>query len=175
MDRNKPLTGSRGPKSKITQQPPDLFIALGQKASTSRDVETKRSVPLTKSSSSSHLQPGPSKGSCRYLLLVLNKVYIFIDRKREASSSSLQVGSSAKKLKANIPGRPQGLPSTSLLPSERVSSQPSAEPWDALVLECEAQDLFDNVMNSVHAGNVDKAVIIGRNGANIFLCRCRMF
>lgn len=80
------------------------------------------------------------------------------DRKREASSSSLQVTSSAKKLKTNVPGRPQGLPSTPLLPSERIGAQPSAEPWEALVAECEPQDLFDNIMNNAHGGNVDKAV-----------------
>lgn len=70
----------------------------------------------------------------------------------------MQVTSSAKKLKTNVPGRPQGLPSTSLLPNERIGAQPSAEPWESLVTECEPQDLFDNIMNNAHAGNVDKAV-----------------
>lgn len=46
MDRNKPALGTRGPKSKITQQPPDLFIALGAKAGSSRDSDPKRNVPI---------------------------------------------------------------------------------------------------------------------------------
>lgn len=56
MDRNKQPSSSRGPKSKITQQPPDLFIALGSKQSTSRD-DGKRSVSLSKSSPS-HINAG---------------------------------------------------------------------------------------------------------------------
>lgn len=79
------------------------------------------------------------------------------DRKREGSSSSLPVPS-AKKLKGSIPGRPQGLPSSSVLSSERIGAQPSVEPWEALAVECEPQELFDSVMNNAHAGNVDKAV-----------------
>lgn len=62
MDRNKPPAGTRGPKGKITQQPPDMFIALGQKSSTSRDADSKRTVPLPKTSTGVHLQPGSSKG-----------------------------------------------------------------------------------------------------------------
>lgn len=68
MDRNKSAPGARGPKGKITQQPPDMFIALGQKSSTSRDVDSKRAVPLPKSSTGAHLQPGTSKS----ILLLIN-------------------------------------------------------------------------------------------------------
>lgn len=56
MDRGKSASSSRGPKSKITQQPPDLFIALGSKQSTSRE-DSKRSASLSKSSPS-HISQG---------------------------------------------------------------------------------------------------------------------
>lgn len=148
MDRNKPLPGSRGPKSKITQQPPDLFFALGQKSSTST-ADSKRTVPLPKPSSSSHLQPSSSK--------------VPPDRKREGSSSSLQIAP-AKKLKVALPGRAPGLPSTSLLASDRLVAQPSVEPWEALVLESEPQDVFDLIITNSQAGNTDKAV------SNLFVC-----
>lgn len=52
MDRSKPITGSRGPKAKITQQPPDMFIALGSKQSSSSREDSKRSVPSSKPSTS---------------------------------------------------------------------------------------------------------------------------
>lgn len=78
------------------------------------------------------------------------------DRKREASSSSLQVSSSSKKMKVSLPVRPTGLPST--LSADRVSSQPTVEPWEALILECEPQDLFDQIMTNSNAGNTDRAV-----------------
>lgn len=58
MDRAKQSSGSRGPKSKITQQPPELFIALGSKQSSSRD-DSKRNVALPKAPSQSS-----SKGKC---------------------------------------------------------------------------------------------------------------
>lgn len=61
MDRGKQIPGARGPKNKVTQQPPDLFIALGSKQSSSRDNDPKRPVPLSKSSSS-HLPATSSKG-----------------------------------------------------------------------------------------------------------------
>lgn len=56
MDRSKQTPAQRGPKSKITQQPPDLFIALGSKQSSSRD-DSKRSTSLSKSSPS-HISTG---------------------------------------------------------------------------------------------------------------------
>lgn len=58
MDRNKQTPAQRGPKSKLAQQPPDLFIALGSKQSNSRD-DSKRSTTLSKSSPS-HITPGMS-------------------------------------------------------------------------------------------------------------------
>lgn len=144
MDRNKPASSSRGPKSKITQQPPDLFIALGQKPSSSRDVDPKRPVPLPKATSTSHLQPSTSKGPS--------------DRKREGNSSSLQSGPQTKKLKVNIPGRPTTLTQPGLLGTDRIVTQPSAEPWESLVLECEPQEVFDQILISAQAGNTDKSV-----------------
>lgn len=61
MERNKPPSGTRGPKAKITQQLPDSFIALGAKQSSPRD-DPKRAVPLPKSTVGSHLAPSASKG-----------------------------------------------------------------------------------------------------------------
>lgn len=76
MDRGKPIPGARGPKNKITQQPPDLFIALGSKQSSSRD-DPKRPVPLPKPSTS-HLPSTSSKGNvCTFQL---SKIFNFIFR-----------------------------------------------------------------------------------------------
>lgn len=61
MDRGKATPGTRGPKSKITQQLPDSFIALGAKQGSPRD-DPKRTVPLPKSSVTSHLAASSSKG-----------------------------------------------------------------------------------------------------------------
>lgn len=61
MDRGKSTPGTRGPKSKITQQLPDSFIALGAKQGSPRD-DPKRTVPLPKSSVTSHLTASSSKG-----------------------------------------------------------------------------------------------------------------
>lgn len=61
MERNKSGPGTRGPKSKITQQLPDSFIALGAKQSSPRD-DPKRTVPLPKSSVSSHIAGSSGKG-----------------------------------------------------------------------------------------------------------------
>ncbi|KAB0795233.1 hypothetical protein PPYR_12072 [Photinus pyralis] len=144
MDRNKGSSSNRGPKGKVTQQPPDTFIALGAKPSSSRDVDSKRSTSLSKPSSA-HLQSSSSK--------------VIPERKREASSTNLQPATSSKKIKTNIPGRSPAL-GTSPSPhttSERGGSN-AIEPWESLALECEASDLFDTVASLTNAGNTDKAV-----------------
>ncbi|EEZ98703.1 integrator complex subunit 1 [Tribolium castaneum] len=140
MDRNKPgqSQATRGPKAKITQQPPDLFIALGAKQSSPRD-DPKRSVPLPKTSTASHLQTSSSK--------VTDKL------KREGTSSSLTVPPS-KKMKVAIPGSRPGPSTSSILPVERMG----VEPWEALAVDCETSDLFESIMAAVNAGNTDKAV-----------------
>lgn len=61
MDRGKLTGAARGPKGKVTQQPPDTFIALGAKSSSGRDADSKRNVPLPK-----HVQTGTSKGKLSY-------------------------------------------------------------------------------------------------------------
>lgn len=150
MDRNKQIPGTRGPKAKITQQPPDLFIALGAKQSSPRD-DPKRPVPIPKTTVSSHLQSSSS-----------SKVTTSTKLKREGSSTSLPVPSS-KKMKVNMPVR-SGLPgpssAASLLPVERLNPpQPTnIEPWEAFAVECEITDLFENVINNMQTGNVEKAV-----------------
>ncbi|KAK4876341.1 hypothetical protein RN001_012763 [Aquatica leii] len=142
MDRNKSSSSSRGPKSKVTQQPPDTFIALGAKPSSSRD-DPKRSSSLAKPSTS-HLQSSSTKS--------------IPERKREASSSSLQSASTSKKIKSSISGRsaPIGSSSSSHTSTERAGT--AAEPWETFALECESSELFDNVITLANAGNVDKAV-----------------
>ncbi|GJQ80377.1 hypothetical protein Trydic_g12240 [Trypoxylus dichotomus] len=145
MDRGKPLPGSRGPKSKITQQPPDLFIALGSKQSSSRD-DPKRPVPLSKPSTS-HLPPSSSKGQA--------------ERKREGSSSSLQAVPPSKKIKVTLPNRAPGVavPGLSnLLPAERNLNQIGSEPWENLAIDCDPCDLTELVLNNAQLGNSDKAV-----------------
>ncbi|CAH0555452.1 unnamed protein product [Brassicogethes aeneus] len=145
MDRNKPVPGVRGPKAKVTQQPPNHFIALG-KQSTSRD-DSKRTVPLP-TTVTSHLSTSSSKAPVDKL-------------KREASSSSLSVPPS-KKLKVSIPGARPGIASTSNtggLQIDRISgSQTGVEPWETLAVDCEATDLFEAVMSSLQSGNTDKAI-----------------
>jgi hypothetical protein len=144
MDRNKPgqSQGSRGHKAKITQQPPDLFIALGAKQSSPRD-DPKRSVPLPKTTVSSHLQASSSK--------VPDKL------KREGSSSSLSGVPPSKKMKVALPGARTGIAGTStssMIPLERMG----VEPWEALAVDCESADLFENIMSAVNSGNNEKAV-----------------
>ena len=144
MDRNKPgqSQGTRGPKAKITQQPPDLFIALGAKQSSPRD-DPKRTVPLPKTTGSSHLPSTSSK--------VPDKL------KREGSSSSLSAVPPSKKMKVTLPGARPGMPgpsSSSMMPIERMG----VEPWEALATDCESAELFENIMTAVNAGNTDKAV-----------------
>lgn len=68
----------------------------------------------------------------------------------------MQVASSSKKMKVALPVRPPGLPST--LSTDRASSLPAVEPWEALAVECEPQELFDQIMTNTHGGNVDRAV-----------------
>ncbi|KAF5307904.1 hypothetical protein FQR65_LT06471 [Abscondita terminalis] len=143
MDRNKGSSSSRGSKSKVTQQPPDTFIALGAKPSSSRD-DSKRSTSLSKPSTS-HLQSSSSKS--------------LPERKREASSSNLQASSStSKKIKSSISGRSPGIgsSSTSHTTSERANA--AIEPWESLALECESTELFDTVITIANAGSTDKAV-----------------
>ncbi|XP_063908867.1 integrator complex subunit 1 isoform X2 [Zophobas morio] len=144
MDRNKPgqSQGTRGPKAKITQQPPDLFIALGAKQSSPRD-DPKRTVPLPKTTGSSHLPSTSSK--------VPDKL------KREGSSSSLSAVPPSKKMKVTLPGARPGMPgpsSSSMMPIERMG----VEPWEALATDCESAELFENIMTAVNAGNTDKAI-----------------
>lgn len=144
MDRNKSgqSQSTRGPKAKITQQPPDLFIALGAKQSSPRD-DPKRSVPLPKTTASSHLQASTSKVSEKL--------------KREGSSSSLTAVPPSKKIKVAIPGGRAipGPSSSSIMPLERMGT----EPWEALAIECDSCELFENIMAAVNAGNTDKAVL----------------
>ncbi|KAL3270064.1 hypothetical protein HHI36_009122 [Cryptolaemus montrouzieri] len=136
MDRSKPMPGTRGPKAKITQQPPELFIALGAKQSSTPRDDPKRTVSLPKPSTSHIATTSGDK------------------LKREASSSSL-TSVPSKKLKVAIPGaRSTGV--SSHMPTERNLS--GVEPWEALALECEIPDLFENIMNAFNAGNNDKAV-----------------
>lgn len=139
MDRNKPGSsqGARSSKAKITQQPPDLFIALGAKQGTARD-DSKRNVPLPKPSSTSHLQASSSKVSDKL--------------KREGSSSNLAAVIPAKTMKVSLAAtRPAGSTMSSL---DRVG----AEPWEALGVDCEASELFENIMAAANSGNSDKAV-----------------
>ncbi|KAJ8945121.1 hypothetical protein NQ318_001586 [Aromia moschata] len=145
MDRNKSVPGTRGPKAKITQQLPDSFIALGAKQSSPRD-DPKRAVPLPKSTVGSHLTPGSSKAPVDKL-------------KREASSSGLTPVPPSKKMKVNLPGA-RTLPAGSgLLPIDLMGgSSAGAEPWEALAIDCDINDLFENVVNQVTSENNDKAV-----------------
>ncbi|CAG9856871.1 unnamed protein product [Phyllotreta striolata] len=141
MERNKSGPGTRGPKSKITQQLPDSFIALGAKQSSPRD-DPKRTVPLPKSSVSSHI-PGPSGKA------PVDKL------KRDAGSSGLASVNPVKKIKVNIAGaRPSG---SSLLPIERITVG-QAEPWESLVLECDLGEAFDNILTQINSDNIDKAI-----------------
>lgn len=144
MDRNKPALGTRGPKSKITQQPPDLFIALGAKAGSSRDSDPKRNVPIlpksTQISSPNSKVPPP-------------------DRKRENSSTSLGSGPPSKKLKV-LSRPPTGVPGPSMstiLSNDRIAS-PGVEPWEAAAIEIEAVELFAAVVDALKVNNNDKAV-----------------
>ncbi|KAI4461631.1 hypothetical protein MML48_5g00000815 [Holotrichia oblita] len=146
MDRGKPLPGTRGPKNKITQQPPDLFIALGSKQTSSRD-DPKRPVPLPKSSTS-HLPSTSSKVGQP-------------ERKREVSSSSLQPVPPPKKMKVTLPNRPPGVavPGLSnLLPADRSLGQVGSEPWENLSVDCDPCDLTELVLNNAQLGNLEKAV-----------------
>ncbi|KAK9737777.1 Protein of unknown function (DUF3677) [Popillia japonica] len=146
MDRGKPLPGTRGPKNKITQQPPDLFIALGSKQTSSRD-DPKRPVPLPKSSTS-HLPSTSSKVGQP-------------ERKREVSSSSLQPVPPPKKMKVNLPNRPPGVAvagMSTLLPSDRSLGQVGSEPWENLAVDCDPCDLTELVLNNAQLGHLEKAV-----------------
>lgn len=162
MDRNKSTSSQnqRGPKAKITQQPPDMFIALGAKQSSPRD-DPKRSVPLPKPNTSTHLQSSSSKGI--YNVILLNFIiisYLGSEKlKRDASSSSLSVAPPSKKIKVAIPG------SRALVPGATSSGVVSigVEPWEALALDCEPTELFESIMAAVKAGNTDKAVSIVKN------------
>ncbi|KAJ8920096.1 hypothetical protein NQ315_011751 [Exocentrus adspersus] len=145
MDRNKPTSGTRGPKAKITQQLPDSFIALGAKQSTPRD-DPKRAVPLPKSSVGSHLAPGTSKAPGDKL-------------KREGSSSGLTAVPPSKKMKVNLPGSRPGTSGAGLLPLDRIgSSNAGVEPWEALATECETNELFESIVTQLSNENTDKAV-----------------
>ncbi|KAF2879696.1 hypothetical protein ILUMI_26472 [Ignelater luminosus] len=147
MERNKTGSGTRGPKSKVTQQPPDTFIALGAKQSSSRDPDSKRNVSSISKPSSSHLQASTSKGAP--------------ERKREASSSNLQSVPPSKKIKNNIPGRTPGIGgsgNSSHIPDRAGPAVAGTEPWEVLVTDCEPAELFDSVITCVNAGNTDKAV-----------------
>lgn len=165
MERGKSSGGARGPKTKITQQPPDLFIALGSKQSSSRDNDPKRPVPLPKPSSS-HLPSTSSKG---FFVLTFEQFdtnhFLCLgqtDRKREGSSSSLQPVPPSKKIKVTLPNRPQGVsvPGLSnLLPAERNLGQVGNEPWENLAIDCDSCDLTELVLNNAQLGNTDKAVI----------------
>ncbi|KAK9886100.1 hypothetical protein WA026_014889 [Henosepilachna vigintioctopunctata] len=136
MDRSKPIPGTRGPKAKITQQPPDLFIALGAKQSSAPRDDPKRTVPLSKPSSSHIASTTGDK------------------LKREGSSSNL-ANVPSKKLKVTLPGaRPSAV--LPLLSTER--NQSGSEPWESLALECEITDLFENIINNFNIGNTEKAV-----------------
>lgn len=192
MDRNKSISNTRGPKSKITQQSPDMFIALGSKQSTSRDVDSKRSVALSKPSTS-HLSTSSSKGTTcltnykftslitnKKISIIICKLYVAFcldiiwwglckiivnlgqaDRKREGAPVNLQAMPPSKKMKVSIPNRPQGIsgPSISNLhSSDRTQSQTGAEPWEALVIECDPCDLVEYVLSNVQLGNMDKCV-----------------
>nr|XP_022905448.1 integrator complex subunit 1 [Onthophagus taurus] len=132
---------SRGPKGKITQQPPDMFIALGSKQSASRDNDPKRTGPSLQKPSTS------GKGQ--------------IDRKRE-NTTPLPAGPALKKMKVALPTRPTTTPApcmSTLIPTERSNpGQSSAEAWEAMAVDCEACDFMELVMNSVHIGNTEKAV-----------------
>ncbi|CAH1990514.1 unnamed protein product [Acanthoscelides obtectus] len=146
MDRNKPTSGTRGPKSKITQQLPDSFIALGAKTQTAARDDPKRTVPLPKSAVSSHSIPGTSKAPVDKL-------------KREGSSSSLVNLPASKKLKVNMPGSRPGISSCNLLTMDRTGSQsPGVEPWESLVVECDINDLFENIVAQINQDNTEKAV-----------------
>lgn len=139
MERNKPGSsqGVRGSKAKITQQPPDLFIALGAKQTTARD-DAKRNVPLPKPSSSSHLQASSSKAPDKL--------------KREASSSSLPGVPPTKTMKLSVAAsRP---PCSGIISIDRVG----VEPWEALAIDCDVTELFENIMTAANSGNIDKAV-----------------
>ncbi|KAF5278356.1 hypothetical protein FQA39_LY05845 [Lamprigera yunnana] len=143
MERSKTSSSARGPKSKVTQQPPDTFIALGAKPSTSRDVDSKRSTTLSKPSSS-HLQPNSGKS--------------VPERKRENSSSSLPPAPPSKKIKSNIPVRSSGLGSASSSHTTDRVPAVAAEPWEALALDCDINDMCENTLIAANAGNIDKAV-----------------
>ncbi|XP_050499679.1 integrator complex subunit 1 [Diabrotica virgifera virgifera] len=144
MERGKGGPGTRGPKSKITQPLPDSFIALGAKQSSSRD-DSKRTVPLPKSSVSSHIGSS-GKGSGDKL-------------KREGTSSTLASVNPAKKIKVNLPGSRSGLNVASgsgLLPIERMTG--GTEPWESLVVECDAADAFEIISTHINNDNSEKAV-----------------
>ncbi|XP_018336442.1 integrator complex subunit 1 isoform X3 [Agrilus planipennis] len=142
MDRNKLVSGSRGPKGKVTQQPPEQFIALGAKPSTSRE-DAKRGISLSKQGSSSHISSSSSKG--------------LPDRKREGSSSSLQSLPPSKKLK--VPVRQPSIGGSSILPVDRGTPPSSgAEPWETMAQECDSCDIFETVMNLIQGGNTEKSV-----------------
>ncbi|CAG9768098.1 unnamed protein product [Ceutorhynchus assimilis] len=142
MDRGKSTQGTRGPKSKLTQQLPDSFIALGAKPGTSRD-DPKRTIPLPKSSVGSTSSAPTDK------------------LKREGTSSNLAVPPS-KKLKVGLTGVSRsgiiGTSGSSLLPIDRMTGggTPSVEPWENLAIECDANDIFDKIMQSLQADNIDK-------------------
>ncbi|KAJ8965278.1 hypothetical protein NQ314_004241 [Rhamnusium bicolor] len=148
MERNKSTPGTRGPKAKITQQLPDSYIALGAKQSSPRD-DPKRAVPLPKSTVSSHLTPSSSKAPVDKL-------------KRDASSSGLPPIPPSKKIKVNLPGtRPgiSGASSSGLLPIDRMGSGSTGiEPWEALAIDCDVNDLFETVVTQITNENTDKAV-----------------
>lgn len=163
MDRGKPLPGTRGPKNKITQQPPDLFIALGSKQTSSRD-DPKRPVPLPKSSTS-HLPSTSSKGVQKNNYFPVLRYSILVgqpERKREVSSSSLQPVPPPKKMKVNLPNRPPGVAvagMSTLLPSDRSLGQVGSEPWENLAVDCDPCDLTELVLNNAQLGHLEKAVM----------------
>ncbi|KAG5898788.1 hypothetical protein JTB14_010998 [Gonioctena quinquepunctata] len=148
MERTKSGTGTRGPKAKITQQLPDSFIALGAKQSSPRD-DPKRTVPLPKTSVSSHISSGSSKAPVDKL-------------KREASSTSLTPVNPSKKMKVNLPGTRPGITSASgsgLLPIDRMSAgQTGVEPWESLIVECDVSEMFESIVTQITNDNMDKAV-----------------
>nr|CAI5827213.1 unnamed protein product [Callosobruchus analis] len=147
MDRNKATSSARGPKSKITQQLPDSFIALGAKTQTAARDDPKRTVPLPKSAVSLHGIPGSSKAPVDKL-------------KREGSSSSLAAMPASKKLKVNMTGSRPGISSCNLLTMDKAagSQSPGIEPWESLVVECDMNDLFENIVAQINQDNTEKAV-----------------
>ncbi|KAI4461611.1 hypothetical protein MML48_5g00012025 [Holotrichia oblita] len=146
MDRGKPLPGTRGPKNKITQQPPDLFIALGSKQTSSRD-DPKDLYPYQNPQLHIYLLPqvkwDNQKENEKLVHLLYNQFHL------------------RKKMKVTLPNRPPGVavPGLSnLLPADRSLGQVGSEPWENLSVDCDPCDLTELVLNNAQLGNLEKAV-----------------